>query len=520
MTIPWTMESLTGSAVNLFQNEYAWTQLFASFLAYYLSECHNRYLYSCQLGPAFALMIVSLVRYLWQRPQMVYQAHFTDRSSPSFNTMLLIAILSLLHQSFLDLLASIGFVESNDLNNGGGGGDAYFLYHNLLLRWLFNIRVNFTTSMLACSKDLSHFRLHEIWDIVKRLILKPYYSLCLILSAKVLCKWRNSTFSSTNVISSGNNSTTNDASRKRTNSNNNQEEQGSRNTEPSESSSSSFILNEEDEVEPREHVIERAKKYLLEDFIEENRITLKDMNNLKNEDSLNELLKLLAKCDYDYERFKKEREQLIANKSVDHTDFFNEIKMLKKQIKHNRRKNCDHKKDDGAERENKDKNQVSERTETCNNNENDELEKQNKSKEIEVDEDNLLEGKEMIKDSKDSSSIVNDFIRKSGISKFSGVSYCSSSEGKEKAETVVLEQKPNFYLRYSCLQMVVFTCFGLAVRRLFFLCYVQFCILTSVIYGQLLHNRQRDKYWLAYFYINCIILPGIFVSRYLFIFLL
>lgn len=77
---------------------------------------------------------------------------------------------------------------------------------------------------------------------------------------------------------------------------------------------------------------ERAKNYVIEDFLESNRITFKDLSDPKTEKKIQECLKLLKDCNNDYEAYKLARQNLKPDVKVEKENFLNDIKKLKTQI--------------------------------------------------------------------------------------------------------------------------------------------------------------------------------------------
>lgn len=77
---------------------------------------------------------------------------------------------------------------------------------------------------------------------------------------------------------------------------------------------------------------ERAKNYVIEDFLESNRITFKDLSDPKTEKRIQECLKLLKDCNYDYEAYKLERKSLKPDIKVEKENFLNDIRKLRTQI--------------------------------------------------------------------------------------------------------------------------------------------------------------------------------------------
>ena len=90
--------------------------------------------------------------------------------------------------------------------------------------------------------------------------------------------------------------------------------------------------------EDTHEMIERAKNYLIEDFLEENRITMKDLTEAKTEKQIAESLKLLKKCNYDYEIYKEEKKLLKTDKAHEKMNFLNDIKKLKTEAQNRDRK--------------------------------------------------------------------------------------------------------------------------------------------------------------------------------------
>jgi C-mannosyltransferase DPY19L len=77
---------------------------------------------------------------------------------------------------------------------------------------------------------------------------------------------------------------------------------------------------------------ERAKNYVIEDFLESNRITMKDLSDLKTKKMIQENLVLLEQCNYDYDIYKKEKRSLKVDTKIEKENFLNDIKKLKNQI--------------------------------------------------------------------------------------------------------------------------------------------------------------------------------------------
>lgn len=77
---------------------------------------------------------------------------------------------------------------------------------------------------------------------------------------------------------------------------------------------------------------ERAKNYVIEDFLESNRVTMKDLSDPKTEKRIQKDLELLEECNYDYEMYKREKQSLKADTKMEKEIFLNDIRKLKTQI--------------------------------------------------------------------------------------------------------------------------------------------------------------------------------------------
>lgn len=77
---------------------------------------------------------------------------------------------------------------------------------------------------------------------------------------------------------------------------------------------------------------ERAKNYVIEDFLETNRITMKDLQDPKTELRIQENIKLLEACNYNYQVYKMRKAAKKADIRVEKANFMNDIRKLKTQI--------------------------------------------------------------------------------------------------------------------------------------------------------------------------------------------
>lgn len=84
--------------------------------------------------------------------------------------------------------------------------------------------------------------------------------------------------------------------------------------------------------------IERAKNYLLEDYLEDNRITLKELSEPSTDKKIKIQLELLKKCNYDYDKYKVEKKKIVGSEEKEKENFLSDIKRLKDQIVENEKK--------------------------------------------------------------------------------------------------------------------------------------------------------------------------------------
>lgn len=94
----------------------------------------------------------------------------------------------------------------------------------------------------------------------------------------------------------------------------------------------------EEITETAKEKIERAKNYLLEDYLEDNRITLKDLTDPATDKKIKIQLELLKKCNYDYEKYKGEKKKIGGSEEKEKENFLSDIKRLKEQINENEKK--------------------------------------------------------------------------------------------------------------------------------------------------------------------------------------
>ncbi|KAJ6637254.1 C-mannosyltransferase dpy-19 like [Pseudolycoriella hygida] len=84
--------------------------------------------------------------------------------------------------------------------------------------------------------------------------------------------------------------------------------------------------------ENSEDKIERAKNYLIEDYLEENRVSMKDLVNTDMDKEIKACLEALKKCNYDYERYKREKVKNVRSKVNERAAFLKDVQKFKEEI--------------------------------------------------------------------------------------------------------------------------------------------------------------------------------------------
>lgn len=450
MMAPWTSSSILEVVSSTFTIDYAISQLIATSLAYYCSFSNKKYIFAWHIGPAIGLLYLSIERQV--KPQ-------SPNSGISLKTIWagLLAAISV-QATLYDMLERTGFARSVD--NG------FALYRDLIVQWSFQAKVSFTNSIAACNPAYQNLNIAHLWELIKTLIVKPYCMYGVVMLAKFFRKWRKGTEKKT----------------------------------------------------PSRDNVERAKKYVLEDFLEENHISMVDMSNKETENDLNVCLKLLEDCDYDYNRYKQERTKSKNNKVVEHEEFMNNIKLLKEQIK------------EGNQRRDHDNRNISKINHFENSREQQEKSTDGNLKPS-ISEDKAtinsnsipVASKDEMNDSVNgtngtsgtftgSSGMPNSMKNSDGNKNTRRSRYKSSDCADSKAD--YYSDIFSFQYVYSFVQMAVFTALGLSIKKLFFLCFTQGCVIAPTICSKFWYRKQRNIFWavsLAVF-LTSMANPGLVVS--------
>lgn len=319
-------------------------------------------------------------------------------------------------------------------------------YGDLWAHWMLQAKVNFVTNLSACNPLYARVNWSELWQLIKTLIVKPYCMYGVVMLAMFFRKWRKS-----NVPTAAN-----------------QEQR------------------------------ERARNYVLEDFLEEHHVSMSDMSNKQTEQQLQQCFAMLESCDHDYERYKREKAKMQAEQQPERDDFMQDIKRLKAQIHRNSDKQRKEREQATSEQPSSLKATTADEkpaTETDR--------EQNIEKEEYDDEETASEGSEETLPSKASNSNNKE-----------------SNNGKRRQtrrDSVVPtanSQIFNLHYMYSFMQMIVFTLIGLTVRKLFFLSFTLGCVIAPTICSKVWYHRQRNIFWsvsLAVFLLSMFD-PGLVVS--------
>ncbi|XP_004518866.1 C-mannosyltransferase dpy-19 homolog [Ceratitis capitata] len=345
--------------------------------------------------------------------------------------------------TIIELFEKSGLARSVD--NG------FALYRDLIVHWGLQAKVNFTTSLAACNPAYHNLSISNLWELIKTLIIKPYCMYGVVMLAKFFRKWRK-------------------GSEKKT---------------------------------PNRDNIERAKKYVLEDYLEENHISMVDMWNKETENELNECLKLLEECDFDYQRYKQEKTKSKNNKIDEHAEFMNNIKLLKEQIKE-RNQQREHENTSAATNATNFKNIQAQQAKSTDD---------KKPSKINVD---AVDGDRSSANTENVETVTETVDEMNSESSNIGDDNKGARRARHKAANCAASRAEyhndifSFHYLYSFMQMLVFTAFGLSIKKLFFLSFTQGCVIAPTICSKFWYRKQRNIFWsvsLAVF-LTSVVNPG------------
>lgn len=322
-------------------------------------------------------------------------------------------------------------------------------YGDLWAHWMLQAKVNFVTNLSACNPLYARVTWTELWQLIKTLIVKPYCMYGVVMLAMFFRKWRKS-----NVPTAAN-----------------QEQR------------------------------ERARNYVLEDFLEEHHVSMSDMSNKQTEQQLQQCFAMLESCDYDYERYKREKAKMQAEQPPERDDFMQDIKRLKAQI---------HRNSDKQRKEREQANEPGFKATSAGPAATAEAADDTPTTETEYDMEN-----EMPKEEATASETASEPLPSKGTNSKEATNGKRRQTRRDFVVPTANSQILNLHYIYSFTQMIVFTLIGLTVRKLFFLSFTQGCVIAPTICSKVWYHRQRNIFWsvsLAVFLLSMFD-PGLVVSE-------
>ncbi|XP_017148142.1 C-mannosyltransferase dpy-19 homolog [Drosophila miranda] len=441
----WNINTMPTNVANAFALDYSLSHLLGNAIAFVLSHGNSQLLFTWQLSVSTSLFLITVVR------QVRSRRHVNDPLQSdyfSFKFILLALVFAgSMQEKLVDVLRRTG-VNVQDNN--------YVHYCDLWAHWAFQVNVNFVTNLSACNPLYARVAWSELWQLVKTLIVKPYCMYGVVMLAMFFRKWRKSNVPTT-------------AS---------QEQR------------------------------ERARNYVLEDFLEEHHVSMTDMSNKQTEQQLQQCFKMLESCDHDYERYKRKKAKLQQQQPPARDDFIKNIKRLKAQIHRN------------SDKQRKERQQGATAA-TMDTKEEEPLEQEpDQDKDQEPDHVNtetvVHEADEVHHETDETQPSMSATEEKAmpapgnGRQKAPGAGAGAAPKPKPNANATAKTpsrrssssvvptantQIFNMHYMYSFLQMLVFTILGLAVRKLFFLSFTQGCVIAPTICSKVWYHRQRNIFW-------------------------
>lgn len=441
----WNICSMPVGLANAFALDYSLSHLLGNVLAFLISHGNTQLLFTWQLNLALSMFVVTLFRQLRNRfvTNNVQQGDYF-----SFKFIFLAPLFANSMQGKLvDMLNKSGLLTWQE--------NTYVHYCDMWAYWMLQTKVSFVTNLSACNPLYARVAWSELWQLVKTLIVKPYCMYGVVMLATFFRKWRKS-----NIITKAN-----------------QEQR------------------------------ERARNYVLEDFLEEHHVSMSDMSNKQTEQQLQQCFAVLESCDHDYERYKREKAKMQHEQPPERDDFMQDIKRLKAQIHRNsdkqrkeREQACEsNAKEPSTSDPSETAGQVKAETETKTDSENKtEVPPTNATEpEPEPETEETLPSK-----AKEPKEPANGRRRQ------------AASTRRSSVVPTINAQILNLHYMYSFMQMVIFTLIGLTVRKLFFLSFTQGCVIAPTVCSKIWYHRQRNVFWsvsLAVFLLSMFD-PGMVVS--------
>ncbi|EDW82798.1 uncharacterized protein Dwil_GK10186 [Drosophila willistoni] len=450
----WNISVMPTGTANAFALDFSISHLLGNALAFIISHGNGQLLFTWQLSVSLSLFLITMVRQVRSR-RLTNDPLQGDYFSLKF-ILLALLFASSMQAKLLDLLVKAGMLNPQD--------NTCVHYCDLWAHWALQMKVNFVTNLSACNPHYVPVAWSELWQLVKTLIVKPYCMYGVVMLAMFFRKWRKS-----NV--------------------------------PQRAASQ----------EQRE----RARNYVLEDFLEEHRVSMSEMSNKQTEQQLQKCLKMLESCDHDYERYKREKAKMQQEQPAERDDFIADIKRLKEQINRNKEREQGENKDELQQQQAQTQDTEAEKTfipasdpaadststtTTTTNT-------INATKDKEKTEETLPSKTTDETTNKSSSSSSSSPNRNGHSSSHThnhnhSHSRCHRSHRNSMSSTSSFSVVPttnaqilNLHYMYSFLQMLVFTVIGLTVRKLFFLSFTQGCVIAPTVCSKVWYHRQRNIFW-------------------------
>lgn len=474
----WNVSALPTGLANSFALDYSLSHLLGHALAFVMSHGNSQLLFTWQLSVSLSLFLLTLVRQVRQvRSRRLGHTHDPLQGDYFSLKFVLLALLlaSSMQGKLLELLNRAGIVSVSD--------GAHTHYCDLWAHWALQVKVGFVANLSACNPLYARIAWSELWQLVKTLIVKPYCMYGVVMLAMFFRRWRKS------------------------------------GAPPSAAS---------------EEQRERARNYVLEDFLEEHRVSMGDMSNRQTELQLQQCFRLLKSCDFDYERYKRAQARLRQEQPPARDDFMQDIRRLRAQIHRNsdkqRKERAQENKETAGEDsaagvpllEVKQPQPDTEPEEESISSQTDGNPGRDREAEAEAEPESATDASETLPSKSPGEEEEQEEGEPTSTSTSASATTSSSSQRRQKRTgsrrssvvPTVSAQIFSLHCMYSFLQMLVFTVIGLAVRKLFFLSFTQGCVIAPTVCSKVWYHRQRNIFWsvsLAVFLLSMFD-PGMVVS--------
>ncbi|KAH8385452.1 hypothetical protein KR093_002225 [Drosophila rubida] len=411
----WNFSLTPLSHANAFALDFSLSHLLGNCLAFVVSHFNSQMLFTWQVTSSLGLFLITVVRKVRKQRAANDQQQQDDYLSMKIILLALLFACSM-QAKLIYLLSKSGLLDWPE--------NLEIHYSNLWVHLMLQVEVNFVTNLSACNPLYARVAWSELWQLVKTLIVKPYCMYGVVMLAMFFRKWRKSNVPST-------------AS---------QEQR------------------------------ERARNYVLEDFLEEHHVSMSDMSNKHTEQQLQKCFAMLESCDHDYERYKREKSQMQEEQQPERDDFMQDIKRLKAQIHRN------------SDKQRKERQQASEPK--------DQKDVSDTEKKNATDAATTQPNADANVDASEPEAEAEAVPSKApGKEASNGKRRPATATRRESCVPTGYAQILDLHFLYSFIQMLVFTLIGLTVRKLFFLSFTQGCVIAPTICSKVWYHRQRNIFW-------------------------